>query len=114
MLESDEFRVTASPVHHLIPNIGLAGRLPGERQDRWLIRAIRSRAGGGAPGAGGGCAGARVRRSFIGHTSPDKAGEIASRPEAGSLFLIHYKTRGVDVPGLALSQPDLQRPGLHC
>jgi ribonuclease BN (tRNA processing enzyme) len=37
----------------------------------------------------------------IGHTPPEKAGETASLAEAGSLYLIHYRTRGVDVPGLA-------------
>jgi ribonuclease Z len=103
VLESGEFKVTASPVHHLIPNIGLrvdcleSGKSFAYSCDTEPCAEV-VRLAQGVDVLVHECGG-----PSIGHTSPDKAGETASRAEAGSLFLIHYKTRGVDVPGMALA-----------
>jgi ribonuclease Z len=103
VLESDEFKVTASPVHHLIPNIGLrvdcleSGKsfayscdtepCPEVVRLAQAVDVLVHECGG----------------PYIGHTPADKAGEAAGRAEASSLYLIHFRTRGVDVPGLALA-----------
>jgi len=101
VLESAEFRISASPVHHLIPNIGLridfleTGRSVAYSCDTEPCQEVVRLAQGVdvlVHECGGGT---------LGHTAPDKAGEIASRSEAGSLYLIHYNTRGADVPMLA-------------
>jgi ribonuclease Z len=103
VLESDEFRVTASPVHHLIPNIGLrvdcleSGKSFAYSCDTEPCAEV-VRLAQGVDVLVHECGG-----PSIGHTAPDKAGETASRAEAGALFLIHYNTRGVDVPELALA-----------
>ena len=101
VLTSGEFRITASPVHHLIPNIGLrvdcleSGKSVAYSCDTEPCQEV-VRLAQGVDVLVHECGGAS-----LGHTPPDKAGEIASRSEAGSLYLIHYQTRGVDVAGLA-------------
>jgi ribonuclease Z len=100
VLESSEFRVVASPVHHLIPNIGLridcleSGRSFAYSCDTEPCQEV-VRLAQGVDVLVHECGGAS-----LGHTPADKAGEIASRAECSSLYLIHYKTRGVDVPML--------------
>jgi ribonuclease Z len=100
VLESDEFKITASPVHHMIPNIGLrvdcleSGKSFAYSCDTEPCPEV-VRLAQGVDVLVHECGG-----PSIGHTAPDKAGETASRAEAGSLYLIHYKTRGIDVPGL--------------
>ena len=101
VLESGEFKITASPVHHLIPNIGLrvdcleSGRSLAYSCDTEPCLEV-ARLAQGVDVLVHECAGPSV-----GHTAPDKAGETASRAEASSLYLIHYQTRGVNVPMLA-------------
>jgi ribonuclease Z len=102
VLESSEFKITASPVHHLIPNIGL--RVDCLESGRSMVYSCDTepcaevaRLAQGVDVLVHECGG-----SSIGHTPADKAGEIASQSGAGSLYLIHYKTRGIDVPGLAI------------
>jgi ribonuclease Z len=100
VLESKEFRVIASPVHHLIPNIGLrvdfleSGKSLAYSCDTEPCQEV-VRLADGVDILVHECGGAS-----LGHTPADKAGEIASRSEAASLYLIHYRTRGVDVPKL--------------
>jgi len=101
VLESGEFKIVASPVHHLIPNIGL--RIDFLESGRSLAYSCDTepclevvRLAQGVDVLVHECGGAS-----LGHTPPEKAGEIASLSEASSLYLIHYNTRGVDIPGLA-------------
>jgi ribonuclease Z len=92
VLACDEFTVYASPVHHLIPTLGLRVEFPGEASsfaysaDTEPCDEVARLAAGcdillhEAAGAG------------RGHSSARQAGEIASRAEVHSLFLIHYPT----------------------
>jgi ribonuclease Z len=95
VLESDEFRIFASPVRHLIPTIGLrmesmtTGKSIAYSCDTSPCEEVERLASGAdvliheATGAGSG------------HTSAAQAGEVARRSGAKSLYLIHYPTRGV-------------------
>ena len=92
VLDCDEFKVTSSPVHHMIPTIGIRVECkqskkvfayscdtePCEQTVRLADGAdfLIHEAGGAA----------------YGHSSAEQAGEIASRAEVGRLYLIHYPT----------------------
>jgi len=92
VVDCPDFTVRASPVHHMIPNIGL--RI--EFKDSKKIMAYSCdtspcdevvRLGDGADvllheATGEG----------LGHSSARQAGEIARRAEVGKLYLIHYAT----------------------
>ena len=92
----DDYRIFCSPVHHLIPNIGLrveftkTGKVLAYSCDTEPCQEVVRLAAGAdvliheASGA------------TLGHTSPEKAGETAQQAEVGSLYLIHYPTRNVD------------------
>lgn len=96
VLEDDEYRISASPVHHLVPTIGL--RIEMLNVDRVLAYSCDTEpceevielASGvdllihEATGQG------------IGHSSAEQAGSIAQQAEVGRLLLIHYPTRGFD------------------
>ncbi|PWH15539.1 MAG: MBL fold metallo-hydrolase [Anaerolineae bacterium] len=90
VFQSEQFEVHSSPVHHLIPNIGLRiyNRWSGEsiayscdtepceevvELSRGVKALIHEAVG-----------------EYLGHTSPQQAGEIAQRAGAKSLYLIHY------------------------
>jgi ribonuclease Z len=87
-----EFRVFASPVHHLMPTIGLRmefnnpARVVAYSADTQpCAEVVRLAAGADvliheATGKG------------LGHSSPEEAGGIASEAEVRQLFLIHYPT----------------------
>lgn len=92
VLDSNEFRVRSSPVHHMIPTIGLrveclaGGKTltyscdtePCEQTVRLATGAdvlIHEAAG-----------------ATFGHSSAEQAGEIAAKAEVGKLYLIHYPT----------------------
>ncbi|HEY5670192.1 MAG TPA: MBL fold metallo-hydrolase [Anaerolineales bacterium] len=98
VIDCDEFRIFASPVHHLIPNIGLrvefleTGKTMAYSCDTEPCREV-VRLGSGADVLIHECSGAT-----LGHTSAEQAGEIAQRAEAGALYLIHYPT-GKNDPG---------------
>ena len=90
VLSDDDLRVFSSPVSHLIPTIGL--RFEFSQQSRVLTyscdtepsQAVRRLADG---------ADVLIHESTgasIGHTSPEKAGEIAAQAGVGALYLIHY------------------------
>ncbi len=90
VVETGEFRILSSPVRHIIPTIGLRF----ERVDGQSAIAYSSdtepcpevvRLAGGVDvlihevsGAG------------VGHSTPEQAGEVARKAEAGRLLLIHY------------------------
>lgn len=92
VLSCGEFSILASPVHHLIPTIGL--RFDFGRQSKSLAyscdtepceEVIRLAEGVDiliheASGAS------------LGHSSAEQAGQIATRAEVGKLYLIHYPT----------------------
>jgi ribonuclease Z len=93
-LESNQFRIYSSPVHHLIPTIGLrvefveSGKTLAYSCDTEPCEEVVRLAEGvdvlihEASGA------------TLGHTSASQAGSIATRAQARSLYLIHYPTRG--------------------
>lgn len=90
VLADADLRITAAPVQHLIPNIGLRMEFVREKKVAAyssdtepcpaVIQLARQadvllhEASGGA----------------IGHSSAGQAGEIASQAQAGALYLIHY------------------------
>jgi len=92
MLDCDEFSIKSSPVHHMIPTIGLRFDFKGSGKrlayscDTEPCEAVATLAEGAdvliheATGAS------------RGHSSAAQAGEIASKAEVGHLYLIHYPT----------------------
>lgn len=94
VLETEEFRIIASPVRHLIPTIGLrveflkTGKVLAYSCDTEPCPSVIDLAAGAdvliheAAGAG------------PGHTSPAQAGGIARDAEVGALYLIHYPAKG--------------------
>lgn len=92
VLDSDEFKINSSPVHHMIPTIGL--RVESKKTTSVLAYSCDTepceqtvRLAGGADilihEAGG---------ASFGHSSAEQAGEIATKAEVGKLYLIHYPT----------------------
>ena len=92
VLDSDEFRINSSPVHHMIPTIGL--RVESKKTTKVLTYSCDTepceqtvRLAGGADilihEAGG---------ASFGHSSAEQAGEVATKAEVGKLYLIHYPT----------------------
>ncbi len=106
-LECPDFNITGSPVHHLIPTIGLrvdfkdSGQALAYSSDTEPCEQVVHLAAGvdvlihEAAGAS------------LGHSSAAQAGEIAARAEAAALYLIHYPTgrfAGDDLVSEAKSQ----------
>ncbi|MBN2386807.1 MAG: ribonuclease Z [Anaerolineales bacterium] len=92
VMESEEFCIFASPVRHMIPNIGL--RIEFKKQNKILayscdtepcaqVIRLAEEADVLIHEASGG---------FHGHSSAAQAGEIARQAEVASLYLIHYPT----------------------
>lgn len=90
LLENQEFRILASPVHHIIPAIGL--RIELRQKDRVIAYSgdtepcqemIRLASGADVliHETGGGS---------VGHSTPAQAAEIARQAEVGTLYLVHY------------------------
>ncbi|HEB64145.1 MAG TPA: MBL fold metallo-hydrolase [Chloroflexi bacterium] len=96
VLSNEEFRISAWPVRHLVPTIGLRvefpqlGKVLAYSCDTEPCPEVVEMAGGAdvliheASGA------------TTGHSSAAQAGGIARQAEAGRLYLIHYPTRGID------------------
>ncbi len=111
VFESDEFRITASPVCHFLPTIGLrieslqskkvlayscdtepCPRVVGLAQD---VDVLIHEAGGPGPG----------------HSSAAQAGAIARQAAARRLYLIHYRAWGFDpLPLVAQAQQEYSGP----
>jgi ribonuclease Z len=92
VLDCDEFKIHSSPVHHMIPTIGL--RIECKNPGATLAYSCDTepceqtvRLADGADILIHEAAGA-----FFGHSSAEQAGEIATRAEVGKLYLIHYPT----------------------
>jgi len=92
VLDCSDFRVRSSPVHHMIPTIGI--RVECKKPDKVLAyscdtepceQTVRLAAGADIliHEAGG---------ASFGHSSAEQAGEIATKAEVGKLYLIHYPT----------------------
>lgn len=90
VMACDEFRIFASPVRHLIPNIGLrmecieTGKSLAYSCDTEPCQEV-VRLAAGADLLIHECSGAT-----LGHTSAEQAAEIATQAEVNSLYLIHY------------------------
>ena len=92
VLDCEEFKIQSSPVHHMIPTIGL--RVECKSTKKVLAYSCDTepceqtvRLADGADilihEAGG---------ASFGHSSAGQAGEIATQAEVGKLYLIHYPT----------------------
>jgi ribonuclease Z len=92
VLDCAEFKILSSPVHHMIPTIGL--RVECKERSKVLAyscdtepceQTVRLAAGADIliHEAGG---------ATFGHSSAEQAGEIATKAEVGKLYLIHYPT----------------------
>jgi ribonuclease Z len=111
VLETDEFRVLASPVRHLVPTIGLRIEFPPSGKvlayscdTQPCQEVVRLAAGADVllhEAAGGG----------IGHSSAAQAGQVAREAGARALYLIHYPTGGFDPsPLIAEAQKAYEGP----
>jgi len=92
VLDCSDFKIQSSPVHHMIPTIGV--RVECKKTDKVLTyscdtepceQTVRLAAGADIliHEAGG---------ATFGHSSASQAGEIATKAEVGMLYLIHYPT----------------------
>lgn len=92
VMDCDDFKITSSPVHHMVPTIGI--RIECKKTKKTLAYSCDTepceqtvRLADGADilihEAGG---------ATFGHSSAEQAGEIATKAEAGVLYLIHYPT----------------------
>jgi ribonuclease Z len=92
VMDNNEFKVVSSPVHHMIPTIGI--RVECKTSDKVFAYSCDTepceqtvRLAEGADilihEAGG---------ATFGHSSAEQAGEIATQAEVGKLYLIHYPT----------------------
>jgi len=92
VLESDEFLIYSSPVHHIVPTIGL--RVEFKKSDRVLAYSCDTEPCQEVINL---AAGADVliheaTGASFGHSSAAQAGTIARQAEVGHLYLIHYQT----------------------
>lgn len=92
VLDCDEFKITSSPVHHIIPTIGI--RIEAKQSGKVLAYSCDTepceqtvRLAGGADILIHEAAG-----DEYGHSSAEQAGEIAAKAEVETLYLIHYPT----------------------
>lgn len=91
VLESEEFRITAAPVKHLVPTVGLrienkrSGKVVAYSSDTSPCDAVVALAQGATILIH------EAADSKLGHSSAAQAGEIARRAGAGRLVLIHYR-----------------------
>ncbi|KXK13568.1 MAG: beta-lactamase domain-containing protein [Chloroflexi bacterium OLB14] len=91
VLSCDDFTVHASPVHHMIPNIGLRIQFPNQKVLAYSCdtepcdEVVRLSAN----------ADVLIHEATgesTGHSSAKQAGEIGAKAEAKKMFLIHYPT----------------------
>ncbi len=106
VFETEELKVFATPVHHLVPTIGLRIDLPEIKHTfayscdtEPCSEVVRLAEGADlliheASGA------------TLGHSSASQAGSIARQAEVGRLLLIHYPTGGFDARSLVKEAAD--------
>lgn len=92
VLDSKEFKIVSSPVHHMVPTIGI--RVECKENGKTMAYSCDTepceqtvRLAAGVDVLIHEAAGAT-----FGHSSAEQAGEIATKAEAGELYLIHYPT----------------------
>jgi ribonuclease Z len=100
VLESDEFRILATPVQHFIPTIGL--RIESMKSQKALAYSCDTEP---CPQVVRLAEGADVliheaSGPLPGHSSAAQAGEAATQAEVGELYLIHYPTGQYSVNNL--------------
>jgi ribonuclease Z len=106
-LHCDEFQIFTSPVHHLIPAIGLrievphTGRTVAYSCDTQPCEEVAELA------ADADILIHEATGEFPGHTSAFQAGKIAAQAHAGSLYLIHYDPQAKDL----LTEAQKEFPG---
>ncbi|MBP1694205.1 MAG: putative Beta-lactamase domain protein [Chloroflexi bacterium] len=90
VLQSDEFVIYASPVHHMIPNIGL--RIEFKRCDQVVAYSCDTEPAEEVVrlAAGADLLLHEATGAEQGHSSAAQAGSIARQAEAGRLVLIHF------------------------
>lgn len=90
VLENQDVRIFSSPVHHLVPTIGL--RLESANSGRQIAYSCDTEPCDEVArlAAGADVLIHEATGSSPGHTSAFQAGEIAARSEVGELLLIHY------------------------
>ena len=100
LLDNSDFRITATPVKHFIPTVGL--RIEDKHTGRRLAYSCDTEPCPGDVHLAQGadmliheCAG-----KGAGHTGAGQAGEIAAEARVKHLVLIHYPTGGYDTSGL--------------
>ncbi|RPJ38912.1 MAG: MBL fold metallo-hydrolase [Chloroflexi bacterium] len=113
VIDGPDLRVVASPVSHLIPTIGLRFEFGQSKHaltyscDTEPSQAVRRLAEGAdvliheATG------------SSVGHTSPEKAGEIATQAGVGALYLIHYPPQLVNPEDLLVQARKTYQGPIH-
>lgn len=92
VLETEEFKITSSPVQHMLPAIGL--RMDFTQSEKSLAYSCDTQPCEQVVGLASG-ADVLIHEATgegIGHSSAAQAGSIARRAEVGKLFLIHYQT----------------------
>jgi ribonuclease Z len=100
VLENQDFRILASPVHHLVPNIGL--RIEFLESDKSLAYSCDTEPCKEVENLAAGVD-VLIHESAgetMGHTSAAQAGEIATKSGSASLYLIHYPTGDFDSQSL--------------
>jgi ribonuclease Z len=92
LLDCDEFRIKSSPVHHLIPTVGL--RFDFKTSRKALAYSCDTEPCGEVVrlAEGADVLIHEASGASLGHSSAGQAGQIAAQAEVGRLFLIHYPT----------------------
>jgi len=92
VLDCPDFKVHSSPVHHMIPNIGL--RIEFKNGERVMAYSCDTEPCDEVVKLSEG-ADVLIHEATgesMGHSSAKQAGEIATKAEVGKLYLIHYPT----------------------
>ncbi|MFH2104401.1 MAG: ribonuclease Z [Chloroflexota bacterium] len=92
VLDDNEMRILASPVKHMIPNIGL--RFEFKKTNKSVAYSCDTEPCDEVIRLASGVDVLIHEASgpFVGHSSPAQAGSIASDAQVGALYLIHYPT----------------------
>jgi ribonuclease Z len=100
VMDSKEFRIFSSPVHHLIPTIGLRLEFKETRKSMAYSCDTEPCAEVKRLASGADVLIHEASGATIGHTSAEQAGTIAREANVNSLYLIHYPLRGIDFKSL--------------
>ena len=90
VINCPEFRILSSPVHHLLPTIGLRFEFNHNHKTMAYSGDTEPCAEVARLAEGADILIHEAAGPGRGHSSPEQAGEIASQAEVGRLYLIHY------------------------